>query len=105
MADEVRRVRVLIDLKAASKLVLESSLESFRTTSVKMTGKDAAVVETKERWRYFDRHLTPGEKPGPTFVADMAMRYDLSREPGGFKVRSATTLSSDYLQGGVGASR
>ncbi len=97
-AKEAGRVRVLVDLKSAGKLVLESSLESFEVTRIEVApGGGAASVETKERWRYFDRHLRPGKPPGPTFVADMAMRYALVREGGRFKVRDATTLANEYV--------
>ncbi len=97
-AKEAGRVRVLIDLKSASKLVLESTLESFETTRIQVPpGATAASVETKERWRYFDRHLQPGEPPGPTLVSDMSMRYELVREDGRWKVRDVSTLASEYL--------
>ncbi len=99
--EEARRVRVLVDLKSAAKLVLESTIESFETTRVRIErGSRSAVVETKERWRYFDRRLTPGEPPGATFVSDMAMRYDLAREDGRWKVRAVTSLSNEYVEGG-----
>jgi hypothetical protein len=97
-AKEAERVQVLIDLKSASKLVLESTLEQLEVTGVHAPlGAGAAKVETKERWRYFDRHLRPGEAPGPTFESDMAMRYDLVWEDGRWKVRDVSTLSNEYL--------
>lgn len=97
-AKEATRVRVLVDLKSASGLVLESTLESFEVTRVEVAaGGSAATVDTKERWRYFDRHLRPGEAPGSTFVADMSMRYDLAREDGRLRVHGVTTLASEYL--------
>lgn len=105
-AKEAQRVQVLIDLKSSGRLVLESTLEAFETTRVQIgPSADAAVVETKERWRYFDRHLRPGEPPGPTFVSAMAMRYALVREDGRWKVREVTTLSNEYLSGPPGAGR
>lgn len=91
---EVARVQVLVDLKAGSGLVLESTLESLETIRVETSRPGAATVETRERWRYFDRHLRPGEPPGPTIVAEMAMRYDLVREDGRWKVREVRTLAS-----------
>jgi hypothetical protein len=106
--DEVRRVTALIDLKSAAKLVLESDLETFRVDRVEV-GRDAsaAVVQTTERWRYFDRHLVPGEAPGPTFESEMAMRYDLVRDRETWKVRAVTTISNQLAPatGGGGASR
>ncbi len=94
---ELARVQVLIDLKVAGKLVLESRIESFEVTSASSSG-DTATVETRERWRYHDRRLRPGEPPGPEFVADMKMRYDLVREGGRWKVASATTLANDFVE-------
>jgi hypothetical protein len=107
-AKEAERVRVLVDLKSSSKLVLESTLEAFETTRIQAAPEGGgASVETRERWRYFDRHLVPGEPPGPTFVSDMTMRYDLVREDGRWKVRDVTTLSNQYQgrapEGGGGA--
>ena len=96
-AKEQGRVQVLVDLKATGKLVLESQVESFEVTSASSSG-DAATVETRERWRYHDRKLRPGEPPGPEFVADMKMRYELVREEGRWKVASATTLANEFLE-------
>jgi hypothetical protein len=96
-AKELARVQVLIDLKVAGKLVLESRVETFEVASASASG-DAATVETRERWRYHDRRLRPGEPPGPEFVADMKMRYDLVREGGKWKVASATTLANEFLE-------
>ncbi len=98
-AKEQGRVQVLVDLKTAGKLVLESKLESFEVTQATASG-DAGTVETRERWRYHDRHLKPGEADGPEFVADMRMSYDLVREEGRWKVAGVKTLSNDYLEGG-----
>jgi hypothetical protein len=97
-AKELGRVQVLIDLKSAGKLVLESRIESFEVTSASTSG-NIATVETRERWRYHDRHLEPGKPPGPEFVADMRMRYELAREGGRWKVQSVSTLSNEYLNG------
>jgi hypothetical protein len=96
-AKELGRVQVLIDLKTAGKLVLESRIESFEVTSASANG-NTATVETRERWRYHDRHLEPGKPPGPEFVADMRMRYELAREGGGWVVQSVSTLSNEYLE-------
>lgn len=95
---ELGRVQVLIDLKTSGKLVLESQIESFEVTSASTSG-DTATVETRERWRYHDRHTKPGEPNGPDFVADMKMRYQLVREAGRWKVESVATLSNEYLEG------
>ncbi len=94
---EADRVRVLIDLKTAARLVLESKLESLEVTSATATG-DQGVVETRERWRYHDRPLQPGAAPGPEVVAAMAMRYHLAREDGRWKVASVSTISNEILE-------
>ena len=94
---EADRVRVLIDLKTASKLVLESKIESLEVTSATATGGQG-VVETRERWRYHDRPLQPGAAPGPEVVAAMAMRYHLAREDGRWKVASVSTISNEILE-------
>jgi len=102
-AKEMGRVQVLLDLKTAGKLVLESRIESFEVTSTATSG-ETATVETRERWRYHDRHTRPGEPDGPEFVADMKMRYELVREGGRWKVGSVSTLSNEYLNGKGGKS-
>src|SRR5512138_1642905 len=60
---EAERVRVLIDLKRNARLVLESRIESFEVLRTEASG-DGATVETRERWRYHDRPLDPGARPG-----------------------------------------
>lgn len=98
-AEEVARIQVLIDLKSASRLVLESTLEAFQATRIQVApGAASASVDTLERWHYLDRHLRPGEAPGPAFESAMAMRYHLVLEDGRFKVRDVTTLSSQHLE-------
>lgn len=96
-ARELGRVQVLVDLKSAAKLVLESRIEAFEVTSTSTSG-DTATVETRERWRYHDKHLKPGEQDGPDFVAEMKMRYELVREGGRWKVGAVSTLSNEYLE-------
>ena len=94
-ADEVRRVTALVDLKSAAKLVLESELRSLQVDRVEVAPDgSAAAVETTERWRYLDRHLAPGEAPGPAFEGEMAMRYELVRSEGRWKVNAVKTLSN-----------
>jgi hypothetical protein len=95
---EWNRVVVLVDLKTAGKLVLESELESFAVERVERAGPDALVADTRERWRYHDRPLDPGAPRPPTFVADMAMRYELVRAGGAWRVDRVRTLSSAYRQ-------
>lgn len=93
--EEAGRVRILIDIKAAAGLQLASRLEEFEVVRTAVKG-DAATVETRERWRYHDRPLTPSRAPGPELVSRMTMRYALVREGGRWKVASVATLSSAY---------
>lgn len=96
--EEWGRVVVLVDLKTASRLVLESELQSLELTKVERTAADAMLVGTRERWRYHDRPLDPGRPRGPEFVADMALEYRFVRQDGRWKMDSARTLSSEYLE-------
>jgi hypothetical protein len=95
---EVGRVQVLIDLKLSSALVLESRIESLTVTDVRAAGPDGLVVRTRERWRYHDRPTRPGRPPGPVFVAEMEMEWDLARVRGTWRVEKGRTLSSTYLE-------
>lgn len=96
---EADRVLVIVDLKASNKLVLESTLERFDvvSSSASADGK-SATVETRERWRYFDRPIAPGRSPGPVIVSEMRMRYDLVRESKRWKVADVTTLENVFVE-------
>lgn len=96
--EEVGRVQVLIDLKRASALVLESRIESLNVKGVRAVGADGLVVRTRERWRYHDRPTRPGRPPGPTFVADMEMEWVLARVRGSWRVEKGRTLSTRYIE-------
>ena len=95
---EVGRVQVLIDLKRSSDLVLESRVESLAVTDVRAVGPDGLVVKTRERWRYHDRPTRPGQPPGPVFVVEMEMEWELVRVRGTWRVEKGRTLSSTYLE-------
>lgn len=95
---EAGRVQVLIDLKLAAKLVLESRLESFEVLESRPTGPEGVVVRTRERWRYHDRSTEPGRPVGPEFVAVMEMEWELLREEGSWKVQKGRTLRNEYLE-------
>ncbi len=97
-AGEWGRVVVLVDLKSAAKLVLESELQSLAVERVERTGPDGLLAETRERWRYHDRPLVPGAARPPTFVADMRMRYEVVRVDGAWRVDRTRTLESTYLE-------
>lgn len=96
--DEARKVVTLVDLKKSQNLVLESSLDALELVSTNMTGKDGAIVETRETWTYQDRPLRPGDAPGTRFVARMKMRYDCSRTNRVWKVSKVVTLSNEFLE-------
>lgn len=92
------KVVVLVDLKSASGLVLESELEDLEVTRATKPSPDHLKVETRERWRYHDRPLQPGRPPGSVFVAQMGLEYDFVREGGAWKLDAARTLSNEYLE-------
>lgn len=92
------RVVVLVDLKTASQLVLESELQALEITAVEKVNDALLKVSTKERWRYWDRPLKPGAAAGTVFVAQMTLTYDFVREDGAWKMSSARTLTNDYLE-------
>lgn len=97
--DEVRKIEALIDLKRSAGLVLESTLLSLEVLSAGKSGEDGMVIDTKERWRYFDRALTPGTSPGPRFLADMHMRYELERAgPHRWRVLKVRTVANEFLE-------
>ena len=92
------RVVVLVDLKSANDLVLESELQALEIASVQKLSDDLMKVGTRERWRYWDRPLKPGAPAGTVFVADMTLSYDFVREDGRWKMSSARTLTNEYLE-------
>jgi hypothetical protein len=92
------RVVVLVDLKTASRLVLESELQSLEIVSVARPSPDAMVVRSRERWSYHDRPLDPGRPQGQRFVADMVLEYQFAREGGRWKLDRAKTISTEYLE-------
>jgi hypothetical protein len=95
---ELGRVVVLVDLKTASDLVLESELQALEISSVEKIGEALMKIGTRERWRYWDRALKPGASAGTVFVADMTLSYDFVREEGAWKMSSARTLTNEYLE-------
>lgn len=92
------KVVVLVDLKTAAGLVLESELEELEVTRAEKPSPDLLKVATRERWRYHDRPLRPGRPPGAVFVANMALEYDFVRQDGRWKLEAARTLSNEYLE-------
>lgn len=96
--NEVRKLVALIDLKRQGSLALESRLEEFEVIAAESAGEELTIVRTRERWRYWDRALRPGMSPGPVFLADMWMTWELGREKGAWKVLNGRTDRSDYLE-------
>jgi hypothetical protein len=95
---EATRVRVLVVVKSADRLVLESTLERLDVVSAAPAGTDGFTVRTAERWRYHDRPLDPGRTAGPVFVAEMKLEYEVAREAGRWRVARVRTLASEYLE-------
>jgi len=91
---ELRVIKVLVESKQYGGVVLESTLENLELVSVKESGKTGMIVDTKERWRYFDRPLSPKRPPGPVFTGEMTMRYDCSNTSGKWKVMKVTTITN-----------
>jgi hypothetical protein len=94
---ERNKVLVLVDLKSAAGLVLESELVSLELTRVGRPGPDRLEAEARERWRYFDRAVTPGAPTAGRIAADMTLAYELVREDEAWKVDAVRTLSMTYL--------
>lgn len=90
--EEMRRVRALLALKAAARLVLESELEALEVLAVERPSPDVAVVITRERWRYRDRPLDPGRTTPPETRSEMTMQYSVLRDRAGWRVRRVRTL-------------
>lgn len=95
---ELRKLTVLIDLKRAANLVLESKLEKLAVTSVEEPNPGVMIVGTEERWRYFDRPLKPGAPPGQEFVARMRLDYTFVAVDGGWRMDQAKTVEHEYIQ-------
>jgi hypothetical protein len=95
---EAKRVTVLVDLKAADRLVLESTLERLEVLSAARVGPDGFTIRTAERWRYLDRPLAPGRVATPEVLAEMRMEYEVARENGRWRVDKTRTLANDVLQ-------
>ena len=94
-AREARAIAVTVDTKRSAGLVLEATLESLEIEAVKKGSEKDMTVETKERWRYFDRRLAPGASPGPVISADMKMRYICALQDGRWKVAQIETIANN----------
>ncbi len=95
---EAERIRVLVDMKRAARVVLESELQGLEVTAATQAGPDAMTAEARERWRYHDRPLDPGRPPGTVYVSDMTLRYHLRLDGGAWKVAEVDTLANHYLE-------
>lgn len=94
---EVGIISVLIDTKRNAGLVLEASLEEIRVLRTEKTDRDAMLISTLERWRYFDRPIQPGKEAGPVIKADMEVQYECKKENGAWKVMKVKVLKTRYL--------
>lgn len=88
------RVSVMIDLKAATGVALQSELQRLTVTKVERGDDRKLVAWTEERWRYFDRSLRPGVPDGPVAVVDMTLTYELVQGDGRWKVERVRALTS-----------
>jgi len=95
---EWRKLVVLIDLKRANRLVLESTLEELEVTAVGHPSPGVMTVGTTERWRYFDRPLDVGRPVGSELVVEMDLEYSFVERDGAWLMDQARTLRHDYLE-------
>jgi len=93
-AAEVNRVKVLIEWKQSAGLVLESTLESLEVVRVETPTPDTLEVETRERWRYFDRAVRPGVTGRPEVTASMRLHYRFVRQAT-WQLERVSTLAAD----------
>jgi hypothetical protein len=97
-ARERKKVQVLVDLKKANGLVLESELRALDVERSERLGADLVKVRTRESWRYRDRPVAPGVPGGPSVSAEMTMEYSVVRDGGRWKVDDVRTLASRALE-------
>lgn len=95
---ELRKIKVLLDIKRREGLVLESEMKSLEVTSCTQPAQDSMTVETRERWRYFDRPIKPGIPAGKVFMADMELTYMFRRMSGAWKVGQVKAVSTRYSE-------
>lgn len=96
---EARIVSVLVATKRGSGLVLEATLEHLAVDRVQKTSAATMVIETNERWRYFDRPLQPGGNPAQPILAAMKVLYECERSAGAWKVMKVKVLEHVILDG------
>jgi hypothetical protein len=89
---EAQVIGVLIATKRGAGLVLESTLERVEVVRAEKTGPHAQLIETKEQWKYYDRPLKPGGKPGQTIQAAMKLQYECERVKNVWKVMKVKAL-------------
>jgi len=95
---EWRKLVVLIDLKKANRVVLESALEELEVAGVSRPSPSLMTVTATERWRYYDRPLELGKPEGTEFVVEMDLEYDFVRTDGVWRMDQARTSRHDYLE-------
>ena len=94
---EARIVSVLITTKRGAGLVLEATLESVEVRHFERTGPDSLLIETAEKWRYYDRPLKPGSAPGQVIEAVMKVQYESERTGSIWKVTKVKVLENTFL--------
>jgi hypothetical protein len=94
---EARVIGVLIATKRSAGLVLESSLEHLDVVRFDKTSPGAALVETRERWRYYDRPLKPGGAAGQIIQAEMKVQYTCERTGSVWRVMNVKVLDNAFL--------
>jgi hypothetical protein len=96
---EARLVSVLIATKRGAGLVLEATLENLAVDRVQKPSVASMLIETSERWRYFDRPLKLGGNPGQPILAAMKVRYECEQSGGAWKVMKMIVLEHVILNG------
>ncbi len=96
---EARVIGVLIDTKRNAGLVLESTLEDIKLLGVNKTADGGMIIDTIERWSYFDRPLKPGIPLGDIIKAEMKVQYECRKEDGKWKVMKVRVIENKYLNG------
>ena len=94
---EARVVGVLVNTKRGAGLVLEATLERIEVQSSARTGPDSLLIDTTEKWRYYDRPLKPGSSPGQTIEAAMKVQYECERRVSIWKVMKVKVLENTFL--------
>jgi hypothetical protein len=94
---EARLIDVLVTTKRGAGLVLEATLERIEVERSEKTGPDSMLIDTAEKWRYYDRPLKPGSSPGQIIEAAMKVQYECERTGTVWKVMKVKVLENSFL--------